>query len=529
MKKIFISLFSVMALGLLTTTVSCSDGLEELNQDPNRPEIENALAYGVFNFANKYLMDNTRSVFPSGRLALPWVQYSAQTTYTEEDRFQFRISTRDAYFADLYLTARDYKAIIEANTDPIGALKNADYGNNKNQIAAARVMLAYTFSLLVDTYGDVPYYSYGNNDPDFQALQLDKGIDTPKFASQVKIYADILNELKQAVAMLVINEPVFTRGDYLFDGDANKLKKFANSLRLRIATRVKGVVPGAAAHITDAIASGVMTSNEDSVGLQYENNNVNPAPFYKGFYIESRSDFRVANTFIDLLKGKIGVFGIVDPRLQKYAAPNTAGLLDIRDQLYTETDDLDKYIGMPYGLSTSEVSTQRARTSVFSYNILKKNYTEIIMEYAEVEFLLAENNGWDATNYKNGIRASMERWGVTNDKINTYLADVAGPSKENVLTQKYIALYMQPAEAWAEYRRTGFPSSLLKPGQKYPLRVAVGTKTEYTFVPLEPLTEMPARLTYPTNSSNLNGANYEEASKNMGGDKLDSKLIWDKN
>ncbi|MCD0473601.1 SusD/RagB family nutrient-binding outer membrane lipoprotein [Flavobacterium sp. EDS] len=529
MKKIFISLLSVMAFGLLTTTVSCSDGLEELNKSPNQPEIVTVPAYGIFNYANKYLMDNTRSVFPSGRLALPWVQYSAQTTYTEEDRFQFRISSRDAYFSDLYLTARDYKTVIDANIAPETAAKNAVYGNNKNQIAAARVMLAYTFSLLADTYGDVPYYSYGNNDPDFQALQLDKGIDTPKFASQVKIYTDILKELKESVAMLVLNEPVFTKGDYLFDGDAEKLKKFANSLRLRIATRVNGVVPGAATHITEAIASGVMTSNADSVGLQYENNNVNPAPFYKGFYLENRSDFRVANTFIDLLKGKIGVFGIIDPRLQKYAAPITAGLLDIRDQAYAETNDLTKYAGMPYGLATDEVSTQKANTSVFSYNVLKKNYTEILMEYAEVEFLLAENNGWSDTNYKNGIRASMERWGVEDAKINTYLAAVAAPSKENVLTQKYLALFMQPAEAWAEYRRTGFPSSLLKPGQKYPLNVPVGSKVEYTFVPLEPLTDLPTRLTYPTNSATLNGANYAEAAKNMGGDKLDSKLIWDKN
>lgn len=529
MKKTFISLLSVVAFGLLTTTVSCSDGLEELNKDPNRPEIIDVPAYGIFNFANMYLMDRTRGAFPSGRLALPWMQYSAQTSYTEEDRFQFRISTRDDYFADLNLTAKDYKTIIDANTNPKTAASNSIYGNTQNQIAAARVMLAYTFSLLVDTYGDVPYYSYGNSDPDFQALQLDKGIDTPKFASQLKIYTDILKELKESVAMLVLDQKVFTQGDELFGGDANKLKKFANSLRLRIATRVNGVVPGAAAHITDAIASGVMQSNTDNVGLTYVNNNVFPAPFWRAFYLESRSDFKIANTFVDLLKGNIGVFKILDPRLQKYASPNTAGLVAVRDNTYLETDDLTKYVGMPYGLDNTDVASQKASASYWSNNVLRRDYTEILMEYSEVEFLLSENNGWNDTNYKNGIRASMERWGVASAKINTYIAAVASANKENVLTQKYLALFMQPAESWAEYRRTGFPSSLLKPGQTYKLNVPQGSVTTYTFVALNDLKEMPTRLTYPTNSSNLNGANYEEASKNMGGDKLDSKLIWDKN
>ncbi|MDN3671857.1 SusD/RagB family nutrient-binding outer membrane lipoprotein [Flavobacterium branchiarum] len=529
MKKIFISLLSVMALGLLTTTVSCSDGLEELNQDPNRPEIINVPAYGLFNYTNKFIMDNTRSSFPSGRLALPWVQYSAQVAYTEEDRFKFRIETKDDFYRDLNLAAKDYKTIIDINTNPVTAAKNSVYGNTNNQIAAARVMLAYTFSILVDTYGDVPYYSYGNNDPDFQALQLDKGISEPKFASQAKIYTDILKELKESVAMLVLNEKVFTKGDVLFGGDANKLKKFANSLRLRIATRVNGVIPGAATHITEAIDSGVMTSNSDNVGVKYENNNVFPSPFFTGFFTDARSDFKITNTLVDLLKGKIGVFGIVDPRLQKYASPNTAGLVAIRDKTYTETDDLTKYIGMPYGIPNSSVEAQTPNTSYWSSDVLRRDYTEILMEYAEVEFLLSENNGWSDTNYKNGIKASMERWGVASAKINTYLAAVAPANKENVITQKYLALFMQPGEAWAEYRRTGFPSSLLKPGQSYPLNVPEGSVTTYTFEALNNLTEMPTRLTYPTNAANLNGANYDEAVKNMGGDKLDTKLIWDKN
>src|SRR5690606_1127948 len=140
----------------------------------------------------------------------------------------------------------------------------------------------------------------------------------PKFASQAKIYADIMKELKESAAMVETGQPVFTQGDALFNGDATKLVKFANSLRLRVATRVKGVVPGAEAHLAEAMASQLMTSNADNVGVKYENNLVNPSPMYNDF--RTRSDFSISKTFVDLLKGTNGNFGL-DPRLFRYAAP----------------------------------------------------------------------------------------------------------------------------------------------------------------------------------------------------------------
>ena len=524
MKKLFISILSIAAL--LTTTVSCDDQLEEINKNPNAPEIGETTTFGIFNGANYNLMTNARGSFSSGRMALPWVQYSAQRNYTEEDRFQFRETTNKSLWTDYYASAVDYKSIIDLNTNPTTRTANEMYGNPDNQIAAARVMLAYTFLQLVDAYGDVPYWSYGNNDPDFQALQIEKYLK-PKFASQTKIYADLMKELKEAAAMVVVDgEPVFTRGDQLFKSTA-KLKKFANSLRLRIATRVKGVVPGAEAHITEAIASGVMTSNADNVGVKYQKDNINPSPFYRDFYISNRTDFAISNTFVDLLKGNLGTFGL-DPRLQKYAAPKTASKTAVRDNKYTETDDLTQYVGMPYGLTIAQAAGQRTGTSFWSSSVLKQDYTEILMEYAEVEFLLSENNGWNDVNYRKGVTASMERWGVAPAKITAYVATLAPANQANVITQKYIALFMQPYEAFAEYRRTGYPNTLLQPGGTYKLNNPEGAVTTYTFTALNSLTAMPARFTYPVNLQQLNGTNVAAAAAAIGGDKLDTKLIWDK-
>lgn len=523
MKKIFISILSIAAL--LTTTVSCDDNLEDINISPNQPDILQTTPAGVFNGAVYNLMTNSRGSFSSGRMALPWVQYSAQRNYTEEDRFQFREATNQSLYGDYYKTAIDFKTVIQMNTDPALKVQAAVYGNNNNQIAAARVMLAYTFLQLVDAYGDVPYWSYGNNDPDFQALQSDK-YNKPKFASQAKIYADLLKELKEAAAMVVTSEPVLTSGDQLFKSP-EKLVKFANSLRLRIATRVKGVVAGAEAHITEAIAGGVMTSNADTVGLTYQADNVLPSPFYSDFFISNRTDFAISNTFVDLLKGNLGSFG-VDPRLQKYAAPYTATKAVVRANTYTETDDLTQYVGMPYGITSAQAAGQRPNTSFWSSSVLKQNYTEVLMEYAEVEFLLSENNGWNAANYQNGVRASMTRWGVTPAKITAYIATLPAPTAENVITQKYIALFMQPYEAYAEYRRTGFPSTILKPGQSYAFNVPQDGVATYTFVALNNLSAMPDRFTYPVNLQQLNGENVAAAAAAIGGDELDTKLIWAK-
>lgn len=525
MKKIFISLLSIATL--LTTAVSCTDNLEETNVSTNNPDILKVPAYGVFNGAVSALMTNSRGSFSSGRMALPWIQYSAQRNYTEEDRFQFRETTNQSLYTDYYTAAIDFKTVIDLNTNPETKVLNATYGANDNQIAAARVMLAYTFLQLVDAYGDVPYYSYGNNDPDFQALQLNSGIIKPKFATQAKIYTDLMKELKEASAMIVTNQPVFTQGDNLFKSPA-KLKKFANSLRLRIATRVKGVVPGAEAHATEAIAAGVMTSNADNVGLTYQKDDINPSAFYRDFYLSNRTDFAISNTMVDLLKGNLGTFGI-DPRLQKYAAPITASKTAVKTFSYTETDDLTQYVGMPYGITSSLTASQQGGTSFWSSNVLKQDYTEILMEYAEVEFLLSEQGNWNNTNYQNGVRASMERWGVTPAKITSYISTLATANQANVLTQKYIALFMQPYEAYAEYRRTGFPTTLLQPGQTYPLNSPNPDTNSltYTFEALRGLNAMPSRFTYPVNLSQLNGDNVSEAASRIGGDLLTTKLIWD--
>ena len=558
MKKIVSILCGV---GLLFATSSCEKDFEDINTNPNKPKT--SLPYALFNGANKRLMDYTRYTTTSGKLIRTWMQYTAQTAYTKESRFLYSDTAGDYIWRFCYQVAGDYKEIIELNTDPKTKEKTALYGDNDNQIAASRIMMGYVFSMLAETYGDVPYYSWhGKDNPKFQALQLEKYI-SPIYASQKDIYMDILDDLKEAVTQIKTVDSkgnaiknVFTAGDDLFK-TPEKLKKFGNSLRLRIAIHLSDVSDAelkakAIQTITEILNNTtqypVMASNADTVELPYENNDTNPSPIYSNYFVGRRTDYSPANTFVDLLKGQRGNFG-VDPRLQKYFAPKNTSLKNIKAGAYQESTDLTKYVGMPYGIDETYSDSQfnsGKLVSLFSSKILKPNYAEVLIEYSEVCFLLAEanflvNGTWSQDWYEKGVEASMQKWGVSASDIATFKTRIAAGStlaanKENVLTQKYIALYMNPNEAWTEYRRTGYPTVLIKNGEVNPMVLPITDKktnvtvSTYTFTSLVEGVDFPERLQYPLTDKNINLANYQDALKNMGmtTDFIGKKLIFAK-
>ena len=524
-------------LALLGTTTSCQKDFEEINTNPNRPQ--QALPTALFNGSTKLFLKNTRNYTTSGMMFRSWMQYTAQDTYTKESRFLYRDYAGDYLWRYPYQVAGGYKDIIDLNTDPKTKELMATYGKSENQIAAARIMLAYTFALLVETFGDVPYYSYGSPNPErFQALQLEKYI-SPVYATQKEIYTDLLKELKEAAAQIVSDSYVFKEGDYIFE-TPDKMRRFANSLRLRLAIRLKDVQDAElrtlAQQSIDELKSGaaVMQSEADTVELQFDSDDTNPAPIYKEYFVSNRVDYSPSNSFVQLLKGQRGNFG-VDPRLQKYFAPKGLTKYQARDGRYTESDNLNDYIGMPYGLDESMADFQfksGVAVSFFSSRILQPNYAEVFMEYSEVCFLLSEANGWDDTWYKKGVEASMKKWGVNSTKITNFLNTIPAANQENVLTQKYIALYMNPNEAWAEYRRTGYPHTLIKVNEETDLNIPTEAgQTKYRFESLvADLTDIPERLFYPVAYKVINEANYQKAleSMQMSTDILTKRLIFDR-
>jgi hypothetical protein len=523
----FIALFSY----------SCKD-FEEINTDPNNPaEVSSNI---LFSGAQKKIMDYVYDHWFSGRQSLVYAQYWGQRNYTEEDRYQIRESVNNNYFNIFYTIIANFDKVIELNTNPETAIISVLYGNNNNQIAAARIMKVWLYSIITDTWGDVPYSEVG---------KLNEGVYYPKYDDQQTIYADLIRELTEASNQIDTLEVMFTGGDRIFNCDALKWKRFANSLKMRLALHTSKVAGSKwKEQIAEALAAGVFKSNDDVAAYHYSN-----APeysyFYEGFYISARNDFAPTRPFIDILKGQRDTLndkqhpweGTQDPRLPIYTTPRGG-----------------KYIGIPYGIPTGKMlATLRNKAPNLSASppvVLNPDFPVPLMTYAEVQFIISEYKGFSEDEYKKGVRASLEYWASLDDvsldaqEVDEYLAAVSqNVNAEAVALQKYIDLYMNGMEAWTEIRRTGYPTQLLKPGN-----ISISGKETYSTkdedenevsnpiysdgkdVLFEPLSDTKdiiiARVKYPTNESTLNKSSFDAAVSRLedGTNNYYSPMFWDK-
>ncbi len=497
--------------------------------NPNAPQSPPTSA--VFNDAFKEMVDDFNDEWFSGRFTQVIVQYWTQSEYGDEDRYVFRESQRQIW-QEFYWNMENIRKVIQFNTDEETKNAAAAYGANVNQIAVGRIIIAWTQNILADTWGDIPYYSYGSpDDPDFQALKLadvDEEIIAPAYAPQSKIFADILKELDEAQAMIDLNADGFIEGDNLFGGDMAAWRLFANSLRLRVALKIRGVNQALAdQHIAAAQTAGIFTSNADNAAFGYEAKDVNANQYYYNFNVDNRSDFAISHSFMTLLKGENMVdtlgadistnpfFGTIDPRISIYAQENSEGV----------------YYGMPIVEGSGVSATIKWESLPGDAIINTPDWAVPLMSYAEVCFILSELNGWDQTHYENGVRASMEQWGVPAADIDAYVAAMPAANQETVLTQKYIALYMDPHTAWQEYRRSGYPQTLLMPYDNFNITVPeMSENRNFVFEPLIDIADIPFRMEYPDFEKTLNEANNLAASSALSnGDVITSKLWWDVN
>lgn len=505
-----------LAIGAVTMLASCSDShFEEVNKDPNRPA--NATTTTILLSAEKQLIDNIRNENISLRGSQLFAQYYSQNIYSDQSRYDIPRSYSDTYWSNAYKALNNLNEIIILNTDPTkkDVASAGVAGANQNQIAIARILKAYAFQGLTDVFGNIPYQSYENQDAEFQALQQTPENLSPGYASQQKIYLDILNELKAAGDTLLKYKTATTFGNYdvIYKGKNESWAKFANSLRLRIATRIRTKLPAESnTHFEDALAKGVFTSNADNSVFKYQSLAPNEAPLYRATVTANRKDFAVSHVLINVLKGQLGTVKVADPRLQIYAIKNAAG----------------EYVGQPYGLPVAAAGLLTATdVSLPGAAVNAANYGEVLQEYAEVAFLISEYKNWDQQAYVNGVTASLQKWGVAQGDITTYLAALPKADKANVLNQKYLALYTQGDEAWSEIRRTGYPTFLVKSGDVVWSRTANGQTTDYKFQPLFG-EGVPLRLYYPPKEQSVNLANYQNAVKLQGNDDITTSLWWNK-
>lgn len=525
-KKLF---YALLALPILLT--GCDKNFDEINANPNATT-QVPTPY-VMTYAQRQLGSTLFDVWYSGRQSNLAAQHWSQRNYTSEDRYIFRQETTNGYYRNTYFILQNFQDIINLNTNADTKAAMTVYGDNAVQIATAKLMQIWTIELLAETFGDIPYT---------EALQI-KAILQPKYDKQSTLFPKLLADAKTAVDALKTASNGWVQGDVMFGGDIDKWIKFGNSLRLRLVVRQSNVKSDWKTVAKAIIAEGVMESNDDNALIQYTGPGApNEAPLFNGFIVSKRNDFTLTKQFVGLLRGVSDTDkGFTNPFL---------GLEDPRFKIYigAANYDVGRIMGVPYGMSDADtkqfVASNTSKViSLYrlpSPQVIQAAFWSVFLDYSTVSFMISEVNDWDRGAFENGLRASFEQWGVNaaNDfasateyetLADAYVEGVLAKfdaattegKKEIVLTQKYMHLFTQGFEAWSEYRRTGYPKSIVKPGEK--------TYGTITFVTSNPTgTDIIPRLKYDSNEYTLNKANVEAAATSIGGDTYATKLWWAK-
>ncbi|WP_345329665.1 SusD/RagB family nutrient-binding outer membrane lipoprotein [Mucilaginibacter defluvii] len=400
--------------------------------------------------------------------------------------------------------------------------KLKDQPARSNLYNMARIFKAYVFMILVDTYGDVPYTEAGKG--------YLEGINLPKYDNQQDIYNDILKELDEATKALDASKAI-EAGDLFYKGDIPKWKKLGNSLLLRAAMRYsKTDAAKAQQYVTIAVNGGLMQSNADNALIQF--NSTFNSPTGSWFQATERGNIYLAAPFVEYLQDTD------DPRLRvisvKYAQPaNPLATVG------TENTNPADQLGMPLGYNESTISTAPgfpgrlgagyAYSQVNRRTLGKIDIPEFYVTYSQTALLLAEavQRGWAtgnvATLYANGVKAHMDQLAqydgtatISEDAQNAYLlAHPLSPANalEQINTQYWVSSFLNGNEAWANFRRSGYPQLTPNP---YPTADA---SVKGAFI---------RRLTYPLREQTVNAANYQAAVAHNGPDNLATRVFWDK-
>lgn len=469
----------------LLTSTGCFKHLGDygtINNNPNATTspIPSALLTNALNGLNTGVWDQGGFRTIDGLYA----QYFAETQYTDVSRNARTTNNFDFLYSGVLF---DLQNIINYNSDPATAATAAAFGSNKNQIAIARIVKAFYFWQITDTWGDIPY-----------TLAL-KGKGDIAYDTQDVIYKSLLKELKEAVAQFDAGNAV--QGDIMFGGDVSKWKKFANSIRLLIALRMsKADAATGKAEFAAALADagGIINSAADNAGLAapggtYQN------PFYNYYVVIQRKDYAVAQTVTDMLTS------MNDERIAAFGSSN---------------------VGFPYGLTRTD-AVNFANANVNYARVLeptrrKETSPTYLITSEEVKLARAEAAalGWTtevaATLYASAIQDSWTRWGVYD--AGKYAAYMLQPSValtgvgdlSKIALQEWLAFYPDGTQGFAIWRKTGVPALNPPPG----------------------LTSIPRRLSYGSNEPQLNPANYTTAAARYtdatGPDSQYGKVWWDK-
>lgn len=507
MKKIFN--YSAVVFFLLFTS-SCDKGLSDLNVNKTSPTAIDPL-YQLNNAIINTSFSTSTLVYDMGivqQVVTPNGGVLAGANFNQDNRSPLA-PIWQAYYRNVIRNTRD---VIE-HTKSVTA--------RSNLMNMARIIQAYAYMILTDTYGDIPYTEGGLGYINQNFL--------PKYDAQQAIYTDLIKEFTEASGALNASGQIET-GDLLYGGNIAQWKKFGYSLLLRAGMRLSKVDPAKAQQIAlAAFNGGVITANADNAFMRHDANYQNPI----GNTLNGTegANFYLTKPFVDQLKSTN------DPRLPAIAIRYVGATSGPAQTPAIGSTDPSKQIGMPMGKDNGTVTaaaTADGLASFYDYSqvdrrrMTKGTAPEFFVTAAQSLLLLAEarQRGWITAGtvqdyYNAGIRAHMEQL-VTFDAASAVPATAIQPyldanplndatALQQINVQYWIASFLNGPEAWSNFRRTGFPAL---PANPYTGDIPAGT-----FI---------RRITYPVSEISANTTNVNEAISRQGPDKMDTKVWWDK-
>ena len=376
--------------------------------------------------------------------------------------------------------------------------------------AMALLLRAQSLLRLTDTYGPFPIGADEN--------------DEKAYSSQKDVYNMLFGDINNAIEILTPNTELIVNAlyDNIFGGSVAKWMKFANSLKLRMAIRIRFVEPRLAKqYAEEAVAAGVMTTNDDNLAITYEPNGLYKTSVEWG-------DTRACADIESYMSG------YKDARQQKFFKP-------------AEITGNRAIIGCRAG---AKIGSKDIATKLYSMANVDKNDRGVWMTAAEMFFNRAEGAtlGWNMGGtakelYEQGIKTSFEQWGASG--ADSYLADAtsvpanyadaeggyggsavavskisvkwddnasAEQNQERISVQKWIAMFPNGDEGWAEIRRSGYPKVFAS---------AQGPGSDLT---------TPNRIPFCSTEPVNNPTNYAAAVQMLGGqDTYITPMWWQRN
>ena len=519
-------LSSLLGFALITVVLSgCTKDFTKINTDANSLSSVGPNEYPyMFSYAlMSPMLSPDNFEIGEGTIASVYSQFFSQAAHSfPTDRYVVVQPWMPACWNPVYINAAPQLKTIINNTDA-----------NSAENALANIWWVWMFSRVTDYFGPVPYFDAAS------------GQSSVAYTPQDSIYYDFFPRLTAAVNVLKnhTTEKPFGSFDLVYGKKSDPVVawiKFANTLRLRLAMRISKVEPDRARTEAEAaVAAGVMTDLADDAYMPHNKINYNE---FNGLAVTAGwDDVRMSSAMASILKG------YNDPRLTVYWQPAvaTGEYTGARNGMFTS----EKIIDENSRLFTSNLGTKWTYWDT-NVNDWKTNYDvpQDIMHAAEAYFLKAEGalNGWNMGGsakelYETGIRTSMQQWGITNQAaINDYIASNAVPialndyfdspavndypisfsgdatmQRKQIAQQKWLALFPDGQEGWAEVRRSGYPELYNIIHSENP------DISENQFI---------RRMPFLSAESQTNGAAVSKAVNLLGGpDKVTTPLWWDKN